>query len=70
MNARTLIIDDDKDIVTMLEDRLATTGSRTVVARDGMQAVEQVEQEVPNLVLLDPDRPRLTSLEVLKRLAN
>src|SRR5215469_17549826 len=69
MNARTLIIDDDKDIVTMLEDRLATTGSRTVVARDGMQAVEQVEQEVPNLVLLDPDRPRLTSLEVLKRLA-
>lgn len=69
MNATTLIIDHDKDIVMMLEDRLAATGSRTVVARDGMQAVEQVEQEVPNLVLLDPDRPRLTSLEVLKRLA-
>ncbi len=43
MNARTLIVDDDKDIVTMLEDRLAATGSSTVVARDGMQAVEQVE---------------------------
>ena len=69
MNARTLIVDDDKDIVTMLEDRLAATGSSTVVARDGMQAVEQVEQEVPNLVLLDPDRPQLTGLEVLTRLA-
>jgi|GEM_PF-5069601 len=56
MNARTLFVDDDKDIVTMLEDRLSATDSSTVVARDGMQAVEQVEQEVPNLVLLDPDR--------------
>jgi len=69
MNARILIVDDDPDIVTMLEDRLAATGFSTVVARDGMQAVEQVEQEVPNLVLLDLDMPRLSGLEVLKRLA-
>ena len=69
MNARILIVDDDPDIVTMLEDRLAATGYSTVVARDGMQAVEQVEQEVPNLVLLDLDMPRLSGLEVLKRLA-
>ncbi len=69
MNANILIVDDDPDIVTMLEDRLQATGYNTVVARDGLQAVEQVEQEVPHLVLLDLDMPRLSGIEVLKRLA-
>jgi len=57
----------------MLEDRLAAIGYSTVVARDGMQALEQVaqvEQEVPNLLLVDLEMPRLTGLEVLKHLAN
>ena len=47
----------------MLEDRLAAIGYSTVVARDGMQALEQVaqvEQEVPNLLLVDLEMPRLT----------
>jgi DNA-binding NtrC family response regulator len=52
----------------MLEDRLEATGYGTVVARDGVQAVQQVEQEVPHLVLLDLDMPRLNGIEVLKRL--
>jgi len=57
MNAKVLIVDDDPDIVTMLEDRLQTTGYSTVVARDGTQALERMEQETPNLVLLDLDMP-------------
>lgn len=69
MNAKILIVDDDPDIVTMLEDRLEATGYSTVVARDGIQALEQVEQETPNLVLLDLDMPRLNGIEVLKRFA-
>jgi DNA-binding NtrC family response regulator len=69
MKAKLLIVDDDADIVTMLEDRLQASGYHTVVARDGPQALEQVEQESPHLVLLDLDLPKLSGLEVLKRLS-
>src|SRR5262245_66026967 len=52
----------------MLEDRLQASDYRTVIAQDGVQALELVEQEAPRLLLLDRDMPRLTGLEVLKRL--
>ncbi len=68
MKAKILIVDDNPDIVTMLEDRLRSQGYGTLIAEDGRRALELVEQETPNLVLLDLDLPRLTGLEVLKRL--
>ena len=68
MKAKILIVDDDPDIVTMLEDRLQASDYGTVIARDGVEALELVEQEAPHLMLLDLDMPRLTGLEVLKRL--
>src|SRR5512147_1865305 len=68
MKAKILIVDDDPDIATMLEDRLQASDYGTVTARDGVQALEMVEQEAPHLMLLDLDMPRLTGLEVLKRL--
>ena len=69
MKAKLLIVDDDTDIVTVLEDRLQASGYTTVIARDGQQALDQIEQESPNLILLDLDLPKLTGIQVLKRLA-
>ena len=69
MKAKVLIVDDDQDIVTMLQDRLDASGYRTVTAADGQRGLELVEQESPNLVLLDLYLPRLKGMDVLKRLA-
>ena len=68
MKAKILIVDDDPDIATMLEDRLQASDYGTVIAKDGVEALELVEQEAPHLMLLDLDMPRMTGLEVLKRL--
>ncbi len=68
MTAKILIVDDDADIVAMLEDRLQALGYGTVAARDGQQALEQIAQESPHLVLLDLTLPKLSGLEVLKHL--
>lgn len=69
MKAKILIVDDNADIVTVLEDRLQASGYSTVVARDGQQALDQIEQESPHLILLDLDLPKLTGIDVLKRLS-
>ncbi|MBS0152817.1 MAG: sigma-54-dependent Fis family transcriptional regulator [Nitrospira sp.] len=69
MNAKILIVDDDPDIVLMLEDRLQASGYETVVALEGQQALDLIVQESPHLVLLDLTLPKLSGLDVLKRLA-
>lgn len=69
MKGKILIVDDDHDIVTMLQDRLEASGYRTVTAADGQRGLELVEQESPNLLLLDLYLPRLKGMDVLKRLA-
>ncbi len=67
--AKVLIVDDDQDIVTMLQDRLDAGGYRTLTAADGQRGIELIEQESPNLVLLDLYLPRLKGMDVLKRMA-
>jgi DNA-binding NtrC family response regulator len=69
LKGKILIVDDDQDIVTMLQDRLEASGYRTVTASDGQRGLELVEQESPNLLLLDLALPRLNGMDVLKRLA-
>ncbi len=69
MNAKILIVDDDPDIIMMLEDRLHASGYETVAAIEGQQALDLIVQESPHLILLDLTLPKLSGLEVLKRLA-
>jgi DNA-binding NtrC family response regulator len=66
--AKILVVDDDPDIITVLRDRLEAFGYGTVCAGDGRHALELIEQETPHLVLLDLEMPRLSGLDVLKRL--
>lgn len=69
MKAKVLIVDDDQDIVTMLQDRLDASGYKTLTAGDGQRGLELIEQESPNLVLLDLYLPRLKGMDVLKCMA-
>ncbi len=68
MKSKILVVDDDPDIAMMLQDRLEANGYQVVVARDGRRALELIEQEAPNLVLLDVELPQLTGIEVLRRM--
>jgi CheY-like chemotaxis protein len=48
-----LVVDDDPDILDAICDILEGEGYRVARARDGAQALERVEGEVPALILLD-----------------
>lgn len=68
MKSKILVVDDDPDIAMMLQDRLEAAGYQVAVARDGRRALELIEQDAPNLVLLDVELPQVTGLDVLRRL--
>jgi CheY-like chemotaxis protein len=64
-----LITDDDRALRETLGDLFQDRGYRTLLAADGVEAVEIVRAEVVHLVLLDQNMPRLKGLEVVGRLA-
>ncbi len=68
MTRRVLIVDDEPNIVTSLEFIMRRSGFETAVARDGEQALEEVERFDPDLVLLDTMMPRRDGYEVCQTL--
>ena len=63
---RVLVVDDEMDIRNGLRKLIATLGATVEVAADGVEALEQFEQEPPDLVLSDLMMPRMTGAELLR----
>jgi DNA-binding response OmpR family regulator len=53
MCARMLIVDDDPDIVMALKNRVSWMGHEPLTASDGEEALRLIQQEQPDVVLLD-----------------
>lgn len=63
-----LLVEDDIELSALVEKRLSESGYSVDTAATGTQALEKVEEKVPNLVLLDVMLPELDGLEVCRRL--
>ena len=68
MNARILVVDDDRALSEMLGMVLQGEGFETVFAADGPSAVERFREERPELVLLDLMLPGIDGIEVCTRI--
>lgn len=64
MSASVLVADDDPNIVLSLEFLMKRAGYRVRVARDGDQVLEAMQQEIPDLVLLDLMMPKRSGYDV------
>lgn len=67
MPARVLIVDDEANIVISLEFLMEQAGYTVAVARNGNEALEQIEQFRPDLILLDVMLPGVNGFDILQR---
>jgi len=65
---KILIVDDEVDYVNMMKIRLESRGCVVMVANNGKDALDIVEKEKPDTVLLDIMMPELDGLSVLKQI--
>ncbi|HJP79867.1 MAG TPA: response regulator transcription factor [Pseudonocardiaceae bacterium] len=65
---RILVVDDDRAVRESLRRSLQFNGYQVELASDGVQAMEQIEAQRPDAVVLDVMMPRLDGLEVCRRL--
>jgi len=67
---KVLIVDDVPLNLELQKTYLASSGYQVVVATDGEEALQKVESEKPDLVLLDVMMPKLNGFEVCQILKN
>ncbi len=65
---RILVVDDERHIVRLVQVNLERAGYKIVTAFDGREALEKVESEHPDLVILDVMMPYVDGFEVLQTL--
>jgi two-component system response regulator VicR len=62
------VVEDDKDIASLIEHTVKSAGFASRVFPDGQIALEAAQEEFPTLILLDLMLPGLDGMEVLHRL--
>jgi two-component system, chemotaxis family, chemotaxis protein CheY len=66
---RVLVVDDDPDILDALSEILEAEGYDVQRARNGREALQRLEQGLPDLVLLDLMMPVMDGWEFARSLA-
>jgi CheY-like chemotaxis protein len=66
--ARILVVDDEPDVRELFNITLKMAGHNTDTAKDGVEAVDKLGSDVPDLILLDLMMPRLDGFGLLKHI--
>lgn len=65
---KVLLVDDEKEFVDALKERLEIRDLPSGVAYNGEQALQIVEDEIPDVMVLDLKMPGIDGMEVLRRI--
>jgi DNA-binding NtrC family response regulator len=64
---KVLMVDDEEDFVQTLAERMKMRNLSPELALSGEQALQQVEEDVPDVMVLDLKMPGIDGMEVLRR---
>ena len=67
-NTRILVVDDEPQNIRLLQIRLQADGYTVLAANSGQEALELVQAEAPDLILLDIMMPGMNGFEVCQQL--
>jgi CheY-like chemotaxis protein len=67
-SASVLVVDDDPDVLASLCDALGSEGYEVRGARDGIEALEAIDERRPDLIVTDLMMPTMTGFELLAAL--
>ncbi|MGN6677112.1 MAG: response regulator transcription factor [Streptosporangiaceae bacterium] len=66
VRTRALVVEDDPNIVDLIRSNLAVRGFDTVVSADGARALQLLDTEEPDIVLLDLMLPEIDGFELCR----
>lgn len=70
MGKRILLCDDEIHILRAVEFKLNKAGYEVEIASDGEEAWKAIQKHQPDLLITDCQMPRMTGLELVRRMRN
>ena len=67
-NSRILVVDDEQDIIELLEYNLTKEGYDVRTANNGMKAIEEAKDFLPQLILMDIMMPKMDGVEACRKI--
>ena len=64
---KILLVDDEEEFVKTLAERIEIRGLKSDVALSGEQALKAMDEDLPDVMVLDLKMPGIDGLEVLRR---
>ncbi len=68
MSKKVLVVDDDQDVRSFVVTVLEENQYIPLVAQDGVEGLEMIEKELPDLVILDVLMPRGSGIRLYRKL--
>lgn len=68
MAKRVLIVDDSPSIVQAAYDELEERGYRIDVAYNGQEAIRRIEEQIPDLIIMDIEMPKMSGDEAAEQI--
>ncbi|HLD75293.1 MAG TPA: response regulator [Bdellovibrionota bacterium] len=65
-NYKIMIVDDNEKNVALVEQQLSQSGYKTAICYSGNEAIDKIEEENPDLILLDVMMPNLDGYQTCK----
>lgn len=69
MAKKILLIEDEQLMIELLERKLSQEDYKISVARDGVEGLEKMREEKPDLILLDIIMPKMGGFEVMEEIS-
>jgi len=69
MAKKILIVDDEEDIILFLDTLFKKAGFETITARNGVDALELLKEDKPDLITLDLQMPKNTGTDLYRKMS-
>jgi CheY-like chemotaxis protein len=63
-----LLVEDDKNQRLLYEQELMHEGYEVVTASNGKEALEEVQEKLPDIVIMDINMPKMDGIEAMGRI--
>jgi CheY-like chemotaxis protein len=63
-----LVVEDDKNQRLLYEQELTLEGYEVVTASDGKEALEKAQEQLPNIIIMDINIPKMDGIETMGKI--